>query len=104
MNDWNYFASHKLSITYQIVHGAIWKLQILGRFCMGNLYPSENPNLDMLYMYCCPECTIALLTLNSEYPLSPPQIPGLLVFRLSCSNFNSDKKKKKKMLLFVKEY
>lgn len=50
MKDWNYVVSHKLSITYQIVHAAILKLQILGRFCVGNLYPSENPNLDVVYV------------------------------------------------------
>lgn len=66
---------------------------------MGNLYPSENPNLDMLFIYFSPECAIALLTLHSENPLSP-QITGLSVFSFSCSNFNSDKK----ILLFVKEY
>lgn len=33
------FVSHQLSFTYQIMHSAIWQLQILGRFYTGNLYP-----------------------------------------------------------------
>lgn len=93
--------SHINSFTYQIIHSAIWQLQILGRFYTDNFYPSENPNLYMLFMYCSPECTIALLTLNSESPLfvssSNPRtfFSGFLVL----VSILTEKK-----LLFVKQY